>query len=85
MPSAIVFLRPLGLRLVDLEVVAPFAGMVTDVNAALADAPELLNQEPYGAGWLVDMRPTAWPVSGLLDAEAYLEIVKAQARQGAGQ
>ena len=64
---------------VDLEVPAPFDGVVTGVNAALPEAPDLINQEPYDAGWLVELRPAAGPVPGLLDAEAYLAVVQAQA------
>jgi glycine cleavage system H protein len=70
---------------VDLEVPAPFDGEVASVNSVLQDKPELINQEPYDAGWLVELRPAAWPVSGLLDAEAYLEIMKGQAEAGASQ
>src|SRR5690348_8368117 len=35
------------------DVVAPLSGEVTEVNAALSDAPETINQDPYGEGWLV--------------------------------
>ena len=42
---------------VDLAVPAPSAGEVIAVNEALADAPELINQDPYGAGWLVELKP----------------------------
>ena len=68
---------------VDLAVPAPFDGVVAGVNAALQDEPELINQDPYGAGWLVELRPAAWPVAGLLDAEAYLAVMQAQAEAGA--
>ena len=64
---------------VDLEVPAPFDGEIVAVNQALEDAPELINQDPYGQGWLVDVRPAAWPVAGLLDAPAYLAVMTAQA------
>ena len=68
---------------VDLEVPAPFDGVVAGVNSVLQDKPELINQDPYGAGWLVELRPAAWPVAGLLDAEAYLAVMQAQAEAGA--
>ena len=64
---------------VDLEVQAPFDGEIMAVNAALEDAPELINQDPYGRGWLVKVRPATWPVAGLLDAPAYLAVMTAQA------
>lgn len=64
---------------VDLTVPAPFDGEVVRVNEALDPAPELINQEPYGAGWLVELRPADWPPPGLLDAAAYLALTRAQA------
>jgi glycine cleavage system H protein len=70
---------------VDLEVPAPFDGVVVGVNAALQDNPELINQEPYEAGWLVELRPAVWPVAGLLDAQTYLAVMQAQAEAGASQ
>jgi len=51
---------------------APLAGKVTAVNEELDDTPELLNESPYGAGWIIRMRlsnPEA--VSTLMDAAAY--------------
>jgi glycine cleavage system H protein len=68
---------------VDLALPAPFDATVASVNGALTDAPELINQDPYGAGWLVELKPAAWPVIGLLDAQAYLEVMTAQAEEAA--
>jgi len=51
---------------------APLAGKVTAVNEELDDTPELINEAPYGAGWIIRMRlnnPEA--VSTLMDAAAY--------------
>jgi glycine cleavage system H protein len=70
---------------VDLEVQAPFDGKVVAVNEALEDAPELINQDPYGRGWLVEVRPAQWPVVGLLDAKQYLEVMTAQAEAEAAK
>lgn len=70
---------------VDLEVQAPFDGEIVAVNEALEDAPELINQDPYGRGWLVEVRPAQWPVVGLLDAEQYLEAMTAQAEAEAAK
>ncbi len=70
---------------VDLEVQAPFDGEIVAVNEALEDAPELINQDPYGRGWLVEVRPAQWPVSGLLDAAQYLVVMTAQAEAEAAK
>jgi glycine cleavage system H protein len=66
---------------VDLAVPAPLVGEVTGVNEALIEAPELINQDPYGAGWLVELKPAVWPVQGLMNAEAYLALMTAQAEE----
>lgn len=56
------------------DVYAPVAGTVTGVNAALADAPELVNQDAYAA-WLFKMAPADLSdVDALLDAAAYTAI-----------
>jgi glycine cleavage system H protein len=68
---------------VDMAVPAPLTGIVTAVNPALHDAPELINRSPYGEGWLVEIRPDTWPEPGLLDAAAYLTVMTAQARSEA--
>ncbi|PWV61680.1 glycine cleavage system protein GcvH [Plasticicumulans acidivorans] len=52
------------------EVYAPFAGEIVESNAALADTPELVNNDPYGDGWLFRIRPIG-ALEGLLDATAY--------------
>ena len=66
---------------VDLEVPAPFDATVAAVNGALAGAPELINQDPYGAGWLVELEPAVWPAAGLLEAGDYLAAMTAQAEE----
>ena len=50
------------------EIYPPVAGEVVAVNEALTDEPELVNQEPYGDGWMFDLRPVELPG---LDAAAY--------------
>jgi glycine cleavage system H protein len=58
------------------EIYAPVAGTVITVNAALADAPEQLNQDPYGEGWICELEITAdGALDGLLDAEGYRALV----------
>lgn len=69
---------------VDLAVPAPVSGVVTSSNPALHDAPELINRSPYGDGWLAEIRPDGWPQPGLLDANAYLAVMAAQARAEEG-
>ena len=59
------------------DVYAPLAGVVTEFNTAVADAPELVNQDAYAA-WLFRMKPAAASdLDGLLDAAAYRQIVDA--------
>lgn len=54
------------------DVVAPLSGEVVEVNEALKDAPEAVNDDPYGAGWMVKVRLSdPGQRDGLLDAEAY--------------
>jgi glycine cleavage system H protein len=52
------------------DVYSPLAGTVTASNAALADKPELLNQDPYGEGWLFRLETTA-DLGALMSATAY--------------
>ncbi|MCU1616252.1 MAG: gcvH [Frankiales bacterium] len=62
------------------DVYAPVAGVVAAVNEALTDAPETINADPYGAGWLVDITVSGTagdPTAQLLDAAAYQAIVDA--------
>jgi len=54
------------------DVIAPVSGEVVEVNAALGDAPEAINDDPYGAGWLVKVRLSdPSERDALLDAAAY--------------
>ena len=54
----------------------PVSGEVLEQNEALADQPELVNQDPYGEGWLIKMKPTADAnFDSLLDAEAYKALI----------
>ncbi len=59
------------------EIYAPLSGVVVAVNQTLDDAPEQINQEPYGTGWIfaVEMSDTA-ELDGLLDAAAYRKLVE---------
>ncbi len=61
------------------DVYAPLAGEVLESNAALADQPELVNQDPYGKGWLYRLKPAnALDLNGLLDAGDYAAVLKTE-------
>lgn len=54
----------------------PVSGTITEVNEALSGAPELVNQDPYGEGWMIKMKVSnIADVEGLLDAKAYEALV----------
>ena len=58
------------------ELNMPISGIVAEFNAALEDAPELINKDPYGEGWIIkiEIRDAA-ELDGLLDAAAYRELI----------
>ncbi len=57
------------------EVYAPLAGEVVEVNTALADAPEALNTDPYGQGWICEIVPSdPSALDSLLDASGYRRL-----------
>jgi glycine cleavage system H protein len=59
------------------DVYAPVSGSVVAVNDALADAPQLLNDDPYGEGWICELElADAGQVDGLLDAAAYGSLIE---------
>ena len=61
------------------DVIAPLSGEVLEVNPAVVDAPETVNDDPYGAGWLIRVRLTdPAEVATLLDAEAYRQVLAEQ-------
>jgi glycine cleavage system H protein len=55
------------------EIFAPVTGKIVAINEALASAPETINSEPYGAGWLAEIEVSATPV-GLLSPAEYRQI-----------
>ncbi|MCG2572148.1 glycine cleavage system protein GcvH [Acinetobacter sp. ME22] len=56
------------------DIYAPIAGVVVEVNPALEDEPELVNNDPYGAGWMYKIKPdNIADVEKLLSAEEYEE------------
>jgi glycine cleavage system H protein len=59
------------------EIYAPFTGTVISRNDQLTDEPELVNSDPYGAGWLVQIEPSdPAAIDDLLDAAAYRELTE---------
>jgi glycine cleavage system H protein len=59
------------------ELYMPVSGEIEAVNEALADAPELLNSEPYGAGWMMTIKPSdPGELDDLMDKAAYLAMLK---------
>jgi glycine cleavage system H protein len=70
---------------VNISLASPVGGVVADTNPAMSTAPEAINQDPYGAGWLADLEATDWGADRLrlLDAEAYFRLMKGQAEEEA--
>jgi glycine cleavage system H protein len=60
------------------ELYSPVSGEIIAVNAALENAPELINQDAFGAGWIFRVKLTSEP-EGLLDADAYAALCAAEA------
>ena len=62
------------------DIYSPISGSITERNARLEDAPDLVNQEPYGEGWMVLIEPTnAAELDGLLSAADYKAFIEAEA------
>lgn len=64
-----------------LSVPSPVSGVIKVINPRLEDEPELVNQDPYGEGWLAQVEPGDWDTdkTNLLDAPAYFEQMRAEA------
>ena len=67
---------------VDIAFSSPVSGKVVEVNPAMEAAPEAINQDPYGAGWLAIIAASDWEAdrSKLLDPEAYLARMESEAQ-----
>lgn len=59
------------------DLYSPVDGEVVEVNTELESAPELVNQEPYGSGWMIKVKLSG-PVQGLLDAAAYEALTQSE-------
>ena len=66
---------------VNVALCSPVSGKVIEVNPAMDTAPEAINQDPYGTGWLAVIASSDWDAerAQLLDAAAYFEVVKREA------
>lgn len=64
-----------------VELASPVSGTVAEVNSALDTTPEVINQEPYGNGWLAVVETTAWETerAKLLEPEAYFSAMQLEA------
>lgn len=59
------------------DVYCPVSGEIIETNVALVETPEVVNQDPYGDGWLFKLKPNdEGEVEDLLDAEAYKELAE---------
>jgi len=64
------------------DVFAPISGEIVEVNTKLADSPELVNQQPYGDGWIAVVKPSNIDaeLKELLDAKGYAGFLKTQVK-----
>ena len=61
------------------DLFAPIAGEVVEVNSALSDNPALVNQSPYGEGWMIKIKPSgADPLKGLMSSDEYEKLLEEQ-------
>jgi glycine cleavage system H protein len=61
------------------DLISPLSGEVLEVNSAVTTAPETVNEDPYGGGWLIRIRMSdPSEVDGLMDAEAYRAFIAEQ-------
>ncbi len=70
---------------VNISLTSPINGTVFEVNPAMETAPEAINQDPYGEGWLAEIEPTDWKTdrAALLDPQTYFTLMKGQAEEEA--
>ena len=68
---------------VNISLSSPVSGEVQEINPSMASAPEAINQDPYGAGWLALVKAANWETdrTRLLDPQGYFARMQAQAQQ----
>ena len=66
---------------VNISLASPVAGKIVRDNPLLETAPEMINQDPYGEGWLCEVEPDDWELTckKLLDPTSYFDLVKREA------
>ena len=66
---------------VNISLPSPVKGTIVEINSILQESPELINQDPYGKGWMVVVRSEdlEQELGKLLDAEAYSKLARQQA------
>jgi len=72
---------------VQMEVASPLSGTVIELNERLEANPELVNEDPYGEGWLAVIEPSAWETerASLMSDEQYLDLVRGEALKELGE
>jgi glycine cleavage system H protein len=70
---------------VNISLTSPVTGKILEVNPAMATAPEAINQDPYGDGWLAVIEAADWEAdrAALLDRQAYFTLMRGQAEEEA--
>lgn len=64
------------------DLYAPVSGDVVEVNEALLDSPEVINEDPYGEGWMIKVRPyDPEEIEELMDFEEYTEFVEKETEE----
>lgn len=61
------------------DIYCPVAGEVVEINETLLDNPQLVNEDPYGKGWLFRLRPFESKIAGLLNPDQYSKQVASEA------
>jgi glycine cleavage system H protein len=94
--AAFVHIKPVGTKLAsgdelaeletikaNVSIYSPVSGTVVEVNQDLDLSPEVINQEPYGKGWLAVIEAADWKIDKekLLDPQAYLSMMRSQAEE----
>ena len=55
----------------------PLKGEIIDINETLNEKPELVNEDPYGEGWMIKIKLSNFDVSGLLNSKEYKKLIGA--------
>lgn len=61
------------------DIYSPIPGEIIEVNEAVIENPQLINEDPYGKGWLFRIRPHDKTLTGLLNADDYSKVVASEA------